>query len=378
MHNAPQLGSLTPILDSATIPKRNRKTFASIAIGFLISIPLSAILILVSNDARRIWNGPACYVFPTYILSILMAIVFHEMGHLAAGWLVGFRFSSITIGPISLGLEYGRLKLQLRAVLAGGYAGMHVERLGRLRQRLRVFIAGGPIANLVTAVLCASLLIYRPPESTVMAITLEMLWMISAIFAILNLVPYRVGVLYNDGFRILTLRVSPAKARRWICHCAIANQSQSGVRARMWKRTWLDAVGRIRDGSCDDFSGSWLAYLAANDRKDSATAAAHLERCLELTSGLGPSLQDLVALEAATFSAWFPENPNTSQAVAARGQKDSVAPEVAARQGRNPLALRPKGVWIRTFSLGENFCINRRPTTYANQIKAYRRFPRIA
>jgi len=284
------------------------------ASGFLMAIPFAAVLIVVSNNARRIRNAPVDYIFPFYVLSILLAIVIHEMGHLAAGWLVGFRFSSITVGPISLRVEYGRLKLQLRrSMLVGGYAGMHVGRLRLLRQRLRVFIAGGPIANLLTAVLCASILVYTPPESVGMRVAIEMLWMISAVLGILNLIPYRVGALYNDGSRILTLRISLAKTRRWICQCAIANQAQSGIRPRTWKRTWLDAVGRIRDGSFDDFAGNWVGYVAANDRKDSTTAAAHLERCLELINGLGPSLQDHVALEAAIFTAWFREDPTTSQ-----------------------------------------------------------------
>lgn len=58
---------------------------------------------------------------------------------------------------------------------------------------------------------------------------------------------------------------------------------------------------------------NWLAYAAANDRKDIAVAAVHLERCLDLASLLGPSLRDLMALEAAVFSAWFREDAAAAQ-----------------------------------------------------------------
>ncbi|HET6179724.1 MAG TPA: hypothetical protein VFE61_22570 [Candidatus Sulfotelmatobacter sp.] len=64
--------------------------------------------------------------------------------------MVGFRFSSIAIGPIGLRLEYGRLKIHFQSRLpAGGYAGMHVNRIRRLRRRLLIFTAGGPAANLL-------------------------------------------------------------------------------------------------------------------------------------------------------------------------------------------------------------------------------------
>jgi len=120
-------------------------------------------------------------------------------------------------------------------------------------------------------------------------------------------------VLYPDGARMAMLLTSRAKTRRWMSICAIGCQSQAGVRPRQFKRTWLEAAGAVRDGSIDDFAGNWVAYVAANDRKDTPVAAFHLERCLELVNLLGPSLRDLVALEAAVFTAWFRGNAAIAQ-----------------------------------------------------------------
>jgi hypothetical protein len=53
------------------------------------------------------------------------------------------------------------------------------------------------------------------------------------------------------------------------------------------------------------FSSNWLAFISASDRKDEPSSSHHLERCLELSPLLSSSIRDMVAQEAAVFSAWF-------------------------------------------------------------------------
>lgn len=283
-------------------------------IGIVLAIPFAVVLISVVNQTRRFNEQAANFVLVAYLACFALSIIAHEIGHLLAGWMVGFRFSSITIGPIALQVEYGRLRAGIRRSLpAAGYAGMHIDQVRRLRQRLLRFIAGGPLANLLTAVLAAGWLALNPPRSIALAASLELFWMFSALIAIINLLPLRIGMLYTDGARMLMLRSSLPKARRWISLTAIGNQRENGVRGKLWKHTWLNAAARLGDGSFDDFAGNWVAYAAANDRKDIPVAAAHLERCLDLARLLGPSLRDLVALEATVFTAWFKEDAATAQ-----------------------------------------------------------------
>src|SRR3974390_2203094 len=137
----------TPILDSAVQGKMKRKNLAGTLFGLLLGIPFGIALIASSNGALEARNPAADYILLIYISAIVSAIVAHELGHLLAGWLVGFRFNSIMIGPVLLLLEYRRLKLQIRRPHpAGGYSGMHVNRIRRLRRRLLIFIAAGPAA----------------------------------------------------------------------------------------------------------------------------------------------------------------------------------------------------------------------------------------
>ena len=319
----------TPILDSANRPKAKKKMLGTMALGLVLAVPFAIILVAASDNARRTRNAATDYVFATYMIAFVLAISAHELGHLLAGWRVGFEFSSIAIGPISLVVEYGRLKVRFRRSLpAGGYAGMHISRIKRLRRRLLVFVAGGPMANLLIAGVAVIWLAYLPPKSNWLAALCEMFWMASAMLGIINLVPFRAGALYTDGARILWLLSSLSKSRRWICLTAIASQSHNGIRPRRWKRTWIKATAGIRDGSIDDFAANWIAYAAANDREEAPAAALHLERCLELINLVGPWLQDLAAIEAAVFTAWFRENPATAEAWFKQVKKSSALPKL--------------------------------------------------
>jgi hypothetical protein len=306
--DSPTAGA-TPILDSAVRPRTRKKKFASILFGAFVGVCCGAVLISASTRARGVRNPAEDYILPSFFFAFALTLVVHEFGHLVAGWMVGFRFDSIAVGPFSVRKEYGRLKVQVRRTLpASGFAGMQVNRVRRLRRRLLVFIGGGPMANLLSAALVASFFAFEPWSTSPLSAAGKIFWKISVIIGVANFFPFKLGVLYPDGARIAMLLTSRDKSRRWISVSAVGAQSLAGVRPKRWKRTWLDAAGRVRDDSVDDFTGNWVAYAAANDRKDAPVAAFHLDCCLGLVNLLGPSMQDLVVLEAAIFTAWFRQN----------------------------------------------------------------------
>src|SRR5262245_21954437 len=50
----------------------------------------------------------------------LPVVAVHEGGHLLAGWAVGFRFRVLTVGPLRIAREGGRLRLSLFRGLPAG------------------------------------------------------------------------------------------------------------------------------------------------------------------------------------------------------------------------------------------------------------------
>jgi hypothetical protein len=129
------------------------------------------------------------------------------------------------------------------------------------------------------------------------------------LFAMISLAPLTA----NDGDLLQMLFVSPLQARRLISTMALRAQFKQGVRPRNWKQTWVKAALSIPDSSSSEFCAVWMAYLSANDRREADLAAAHLEHCLELTPALPATLRDLVAQEAAVFSAWFRDDASIAE-----------------------------------------------------------------
>src|SRR5579863_9732243 len=161
-----QFVTATPILDSAVAPKPARKRkLVNTLWGVLLGLLFAGVLI--RNDQNNLRNPAANYMILFYFAAIISVIVVHEFGHLLAGWMVGFRFSRVSIGPFCLKIEHGRLKVEARGKLTGaaGYAGMHVNGVRRLRRRLLIFTMGGPTANLLSFAVMTALLDYSAPGS---------------------------------------------------------------------------------------------------------------------------------------------------------------------------------------------------------------------
>jgi len=319
----------TPILDSGVLPKGagRKKKISRQLFGFVLGLLFAGVLI-ASESEQHARSSAGNYLLAFYLLSFVPAIAVHEAGHLVAGWAVGFRFSFVAIGPFSLRLQYGRLKISMRRGMpAGGHAGMQVDRVRRLRHRLLVFMIGGPFANLLTAGLLV-LVDHWTAESNWFSLPIRIFWMISLILGLANLVPIRAGMRYTDGARVKMLLTALPRSRRWISITALANQRDNGVRPRQLRQTWLRAAGVGEDGSVDDFSGNWLEYTSANDRKDATIAALRLERCLALTSQLGPSVQDIVFLEGAVFTAWFRNDSALAQLWFGKVKKVKAIPKL--------------------------------------------------
>jgi hypothetical protein len=264
-------------------------------------------LIVIKAVGRQFENLYPSLGVLLLVFAIFLAITIHELGHLIAGWAVGFRFSVIRIGPFSLNLEHGKLRIRMRREMSVlGYAGMHIDSVRRLHRRMLIYIAAGPVANLLSVPATVLLINYvfpRAGESWI-AVPAAEFAVISLLFAILSFVPIQSGLL-SDGARIDMLLRSRNRSRRWLNIAAIGMASSRGVRAKDWSRTNLQRATSVRDNSFDTFTGNWLAYLSANDKKEAFTAAGYLEGCLEFAHRLSHSLRDLVSQEAAVFSAWF-------------------------------------------------------------------------
>lgn len=263
-----------------------------------------SIVILVPH---LLGGSPNTGPFPLVYAALFFAVLIHELGHLLAGWYVGFRFRCIAIWPFALSLEHGSLKLRfLREFIASGYAGMDADTVVRLRRRLLLVIAAGPTANLITvpiAVLFAHTLLATHPLLLSFANQLAMISILSAVLSLLPL-PVRHG-LFSDGSRIAMLLRDRERTRRLLSIYAIGAEQRYGKRPDRWKQTWLKTASSVCDDSTDDFWGNLLGYTSCIARNEGESGAIHLERCLQVSSSMTDRTRDLAAQQAAYFSATF-------------------------------------------------------------------------
>jgi hypothetical protein len=245
--------------------------------------------------------------FVLLICALALTVVVHELGHLVAGWLVGFRLSLVQVGPFVLSAETGVLRLTFgRKWPALGLAGMSFQSLRNLHERLLFFSAGGVIANTlgIAAVLLSVDHVFRGLGGTRTGTLAAQFIVFSFVVAVGSLIPLA-STLPSDGMWIKTLLSQDARARQWISICAIVALYSKGVRPREWKHTWLQRAISTDDVPHATFVGHWLGYMYAADRDDRARADAHLERCLSVAGTLPIQGRDLVAQEAAFAAAWL-------------------------------------------------------------------------
>ena len=145
----PVTASATPILDSTVLPPAGQRVH-----GTLITTFVCAVGALVLSQAGNDGSDPrlgAGSVLLSWAFVFTFAILVHELGHLVAGWAVGFRFNSFSVGLFLLHSEYGALKMRLvRGLPFLGMAAMHIKGVRRMRRRLLIMTIAGPGANLLS------------------------------------------------------------------------------------------------------------------------------------------------------------------------------------------------------------------------------------
>ena len=134
---------------------------------------------------------------PVYAVYVLLVAV-HEVGHLVTGIACGFRVKEFRVSCIRWrdGLE-----LDWRgANLLSGWVNMQLTRPDdRLRLRYLLFVAAGPLANLIFATLLYPAAVH---QSTWGGIA-KYLFVGSILLSVVNLIPMKVRRLTSDGLQLV-------------------------------------------------------------------------------------------------------------------------------------------------------------------------------
>jgi hypothetical protein len=243
-------------------------------------------------------------------LALLLALALHEAGHVTAGLLCGFEFRLFVVGPIRVDRRDGHLKVSVNRVAAlwGGIAGCVPASFGpRLQRHMIFFAAGGPVSSLLGAtLLIPGLTILKAHASA--AILLTTFALISASLGMVTLCPMRMGGFTSDGMRLFMLLRRKPEGQRWTALAALGGLSQT-LRPRDWPPQLMALLGDGMDAQADAVIACLLWHMWYVDKREYDSARMWLERGLNHTNSMPPSMQPVAYLAAAQFYARHGADP---------------------------------------------------------------------
>ncbi len=319
------------------------------------------ILIAMSYDwFARLLGQPSVGFYNPHWITLLLgipalfiaAIVVHELGHLAGGLLVGFRFVMVMIGPVLLRRTGDRLELHLlrgRAV-AGGLAAAMPRDDRNLRPRFAMMVAGGPLANLLAFLLCVLLVIALAPVlqrggylASQAGFLVNYFALANFILVVLNIIPYHSRGFDSDGRQFLDLVAGRERAERKCLQVAMVAQSRSGRRPREYDPTLLQRLLALRDNhvgaAAEDAVSYLLAYYYHIDRGEVELAGGYVDQLLTSLEGYNAALRSGVLVESTYFLAMYRKDAAAASQLLAQADKRSFVEQHTLLRAEAALAL---------------------------------------
>lgn len=167
---------------------------------YRLAAGLDAIIDFTANWQRLIVGLSVLYLF--VFTAMVLQVVFHELGHMAFGFLTGYRLLYFRIGSYTLAnTEAGMQKRVFTIPGTGGQCLMIPKKRSDGSYPFILYNLGGVIANLILSAL--AYIIFRQVTNQIAQAFLIVLISVGIYFAITNLIPFQSMV--NDGRNIINL-----------------------------------------------------------------------------------------------------------------------------------------------------------------------------
>jgi hypothetical protein len=255
-----------------------------------------------------VWLVPADNL-PLFLLQMFSAlyiyVALHEAGHAVAAVHQGFRLLSFSVWPIALQRRSGSWRVKwLGKIRAFGFVAADPVSAVDLRKRMIVFVAGGPIATAITALVAGLVLLAARtswPDWVVDEIKLIAFW--SATSFLTGLIPYRGKLVMNDAARLQMLRKGGAEMERFGSLLLLTSASRSGVRPRELNAELVEQLPGPADGTVDWLASALIRYNVLFDSGRIEEAYNAFQQILK--TDLDPGIREVLNLQAAWLEARF-------------------------------------------------------------------------
>ena len=258
----------------------------------------------------------------------LVAVAFHEFGHVVGGWSGGGKFLLFAVGPLMWRRTPAgvRFNWNRHVNAAGGMAScLPLDPALATPRRIARMIAGGPLFSLLLALAALWAAVglsstHAPGVATVIFQHMTLfLALLSALIFLVTIAPSTMGGFKSDGRRFYELLRGDARSQHETALLAITAAALAGVRPAEQDAGLMAQAVALKDGSLFDRYAHLTAYSHAADLGEFARAQALLDYVLEGEAVLLPFVRDVVRCEYAWLLA-----TQTTDVVAARAWLDSA------------------------------------------------------
>ena len=226
--------------------------------------------------------------------ALLVQTILHEAGHLIAGLLSGYTFSSFRIGSFMWVKEHGKIKFRRLSVAGtGGQCLMNPPDLVDGKIPVVLYNLGGPLINLSTVpVFVALYFLFR--DNPFLSSIFLMLYMTGLIYALINGIPLKTGFINNDGYNALELSKSPEALRSFWMQMKVNEQLSRGVRLKNMPQEWFVLPD---ESHMENSMVAAMAVFYENRRLDELAfeeVVPLIDRLLAMKSSIVPIHRDLL------------------------------------------------------------------------------------
>lgn len=288
------------------------------------------------------------------LLALALVILIHELGHLLAGRLVGFRAALLLVGPLEITRGPAGLRIRRNRLLRALGAALSLPRDDhRLRERMSLVTLAGPLASLALGLLSAALYVAlrrgtgMHGASLPQAVTevTRLVSFLSLGLAAINLIPFDRGGMVSDGGAMVQFLRGGIRAERRCAFALVANAELiEGLRPRDWNPDWIRRATVTDKSTPHDPGICKMAYLWAIDRGDVAEAGAYLQRAVDAARAQRHPILPNVTMEKVFFDAYYLQHLREARELLA-GVPHRALVEPRSRLRVDAALLRAQGEW---------------------------------
>lgn len=250
-----------------------RRPAGSLTVALILSILYGVIRTGKLETMLNIWA----------LLGIfLLVVIIHELGHVVFGVIGGLTFKFMTVGPITVQKEKGKVRIRENKLWAyfGGVAMLIPPSIvtPNLSKKWAWMTLGGPITSLLFGFTFGYIYMVSYYQYLLYFSVFHFI-----IFAV-TIVPIK-GTLMSDGMQFLILIKDDEKAKQHVYNIQVSSELFSYKRPKDWDKRLVELnEDKIKEHKSirEIMSGLMLVFLARSDQKGMEKAIPYVEQIVKL------------------------------------------------------------------------------------------------